>query len=88
MIRVTLDLTCSICDHDQFFLPVRAEEIQQIRCANCTAFKCYSADLENTMIALNRDRNSRDSSSRDSNSRDERHPSRKERLRQDRANAA
>ncbi|CAO1660037.1 MULTISPECIES: hypothetical protein [Salinicola] len=56
MIRVTLDLTCSICDHDQFHLPVRAEERQQIRCANCTAFKCYSADLENAMIALSRDR--------------------------------
>lgn len=56
MIRVTLDLTCSICDHDQFYLPVRAEERQQIRCANCTAFKCDSGDLENEMIALSRAR--------------------------------
>ncbi|KAA0019562.1 hypothetical protein F0A16_04255 [Salinicola corii] len=59
MIRVTLDLTCSICDHDQFHLPVRADERQQVRCANCTAFKCYSADLEKAMIALSRDRKRR-----------------------------
>ncbi|OLO07019.1 hypothetical protein BTW08_14525 [Salinicola sp. MH3R3-1] len=59
MIRVTLDLTCSICDHDQFFLPIRAEERQQVRCANCAAFKCYSADLEKAMIALSRDRKRR-----------------------------
>ncbi len=59
MIRVTLDLTCSICDHDQFHLPVRADERQQIRCTNCMAFKCYSADLENTMITLARDRKRR-----------------------------
>ncbi|WP_087719165.1 hypothetical protein [Salinicola salarius] len=77
MIRVTLDLTCSICDHDQFFLPVRAEERQQIRCANCTAFKCYSADLENEMIALSRDR-----------MRDKKKHSGQGRSGQDRANAA
>ncbi|MDH4574542.1 hypothetical protein CUR86_20360 [Salinicola acroporae] len=59
MIRVTLDLTCSICDHDQFHLPVRADERQQVRCANCAAFKCYSADLENAMISLARDRRRR-----------------------------
>ncbi|MGM8851364.1 hypothetical protein ACS8E6_12740 [Salinicola halophyticus] len=59
MIRVTLDLTCSICDHDQFFLPIRAEERQQVRCANCAAFKCYSADLEKAMITLSRDRKRR-----------------------------
>ena len=77
MIRVTLDLTCSICDHDQFFLPVRAEDRQQIRCANCTAFKCYSADLENAMIALSRDR-----------TRDKKKHSGQGRPGQDRANAA
>ncbi|WP_342595457.1 hypothetical protein AAGT95_02825 [Salinicola lusitanus] len=59
MIRVTLDLTCSICDHDQFHLPVRADERQQVRCANCTAFKCYSADLEKAMITLARERQRR-----------------------------
>jgi hypothetical protein len=77
MIRVTLDLTCSICDHDQFYLPVRAEDRQQIRCANCTAFKCYSADLENAMIALSRDR-----------TRDKKKHSGRGRSGQDRANAA
>lgn len=56
MIRVTLDLTCSICDHNQFHLPVRADERQQVRCANCTAFKCYPDDLEKAMIALDRSR--------------------------------
>lgn len=54
MIRVTLDLTCSICDRNQFHLPVRADERQQVRCANCTAFKCYPGDLEKAMIALSR----------------------------------
>lgn len=59
MIRVTLDLTCSICDRNQFYLPVRPDDRQQVRCANCTAFKCYSADLEKAMIALHRSRKER-----------------------------
>ncbi|GHB33134.1 hypothetical protein [Salinicola rhizosphaerae] len=54
MIKVTLDLTCSVCGHQQFYLPVRHEEGANVSCANCTAFKCKTLDLEKALKAIGR----------------------------------
>lgn len=54
MIRVTLDLTCSICGHQQFQLPVNSQEGVNVRCANCSAFKCKTLDLEKALSAIHR----------------------------------
>ncbi|WP_251977576.1 hypothetical protein [Salinicola avicenniae] len=56
MIRVTLDLTCSVCHHDQFFLPLPDSDQRHVRCTRCMAVKCHTADLEKAMIALNREK--------------------------------
>ncbi|GHB32773.1 hypothetical protein [Salinicola rhizosphaerae] len=55
MIRVTLDFNCAVCGHDQFNLPVKREDGQQIRCANCTAYKCHTLDLERALVAMRRE---------------------------------
>ena len=52
MIRVTLDLSCSICGHEQFYL----RSIINVRCANCSAFKCKTLDLEKALSAIQRTR--------------------------------
>ncbi|WP_251977571.1 hypothetical protein [Salinicola avicenniae] len=54
MIKVTLDLTCSICSHQQFMLPVAPSEGGNVCCANCTAFKCKTLDLERALTAMAR----------------------------------
>lgn len=54
MIKVTLDLTCSICGYRQFHLPVKREEGTNVCCANCTAFKCKTMDLEKALTAMQR----------------------------------
>ncbi|WP_110675972.1 hypothetical protein [Salinicola sp. RZ23] len=54
MITVTLDLTCSICGHQQFHLPIKAEEGVNVCCANCSAFKCKALDLERALTAMRR----------------------------------
>lgn len=54
MIKVTLDLTCSICGHQQFHLPVNRQEGTNVRCANCSAFKCKTLDLEKALSAISR----------------------------------
>ena len=54
MIKVTLDLTCSVCSHQQFYLPMNDGEGQNVRCANCSAFKCRTLDLEKALSAVHR----------------------------------
>lgn len=54
MIKVTLDLTCSVCSHQQFHLPVNNQEGTNVRCANCSAFKCRTLDLEKALGAITR----------------------------------
>ncbi|OHY98239.1 hypothetical protein BC443_04015 [Salinicola sp. MIT1003] len=56
MIRVTLDLSCSICGHEQFYLPINSQEGTNVRCANCSAFKCKTLDLEKALSAIQRTR--------------------------------
>jgi len=54
MIKVTLDLTCSVCGQHQFHLPVKGQEGANVCCANCTAFKCKTWDLEKALTAIQR----------------------------------
>ncbi|WP_342595514.1 hypothetical protein AAGT95_03120 [Salinicola lusitanus] len=54
MMKVTLDLTCSVCGHQQFHLPVNSQQGSNVRCANCSAFKCKILDLEKALSAVNR----------------------------------
>jgi len=54
MIKVTLDLSCSICGHQQFYLPISSQEGANVRCANCSAFKCKTLDLEKALSAIQR----------------------------------
>jgi len=54
MIKVTLDLSCSICGHQQFYLPINSQEGANVRCANCSAFKCKTLDLEQALSAIQR----------------------------------
>ncbi|WP_157956843.1 hypothetical protein [Salinicola aestuarinus] len=56
MMKVTLDLSCSICGHTQFQLPTRADEGSKVCCANCTAFKCHAMDLERALMAIGQPR--------------------------------
>ncbi|GHB12257.1 hypothetical protein [Salinicola rhizosphaerae] len=52
MLKVTLDLSCNVCGSDQFMLPTLADDVQDVRCADCAAFKCKSDDLERAMSAV------------------------------------
>lgn len=56
MIKVTLDLSCSICGHEQFYLPINNQEGTNVRCANCSAFKCKTLNLEKALSAIQRTR--------------------------------
>ncbi len=56
MMKVSLDLTCSVCGHGQFRLPNRPEEGSKVCCANCTAFKCHTMDLERALMAIGQPR--------------------------------
>ncbi|WP_144076834.1 MULTISPECIES: hypothetical protein [Salinicola] len=53
---MTLELSCSVCSHQQFYLPVNASEGANVRCANCSAFKCKTLDLEKALSAIQRSR--------------------------------
>lgn len=54
MIKVTLDLSCTVCGHQQFHLPVKSQEGVNVKCANCSAFKCKTLDLEKALSAIHR----------------------------------
>ncbi|WP_251976048.1 hypothetical protein [Salinicola avicenniae] len=54
MLKVTLALRCNVCGGEQFMLPSPADTNEDIRCADCAAFKCKSDDLERTMAAAPR----------------------------------
>ena len=51
MITVTLDLSCTICGHSRFTLPVGQDDGDSVHCANCTAYKCKAVDLERALMA-------------------------------------
>lgn len=56
MLKVTLDLRCNVCSSEQFLLPTLSEASQDVRCADCSAFKCKSDDLERAMSAAQQKR--------------------------------
>ncbi|MCG7599468.1 hypothetical protein MHM84_06700 [Halomonas sp. McH1-25] len=49
MLKVTLELRCNVCGGERFMLPTLDEAEQDVRCADCHAFKCRSDSLEETM---------------------------------------
>ncbi|GHB14762.1 hypothetical protein [Salinicola rhizosphaerae] len=49
---VKLDMNCSICSHDQFYIPLNASHGRGVTCANCTALRCQIDDLESVLIQL------------------------------------
>ncbi|WP_162619437.1 hypothetical protein [Salinicola peritrichatus] len=51
MWNVTLDLRCNVCGGKRFLLPALSEIAEDVRCADCSAFKCKSDDLERVMTA-------------------------------------
>ncbi|OLO09536.1 hypothetical protein BTW08_00105 [Salinicola sp. MH3R3-1] len=51
MLKVTLDLRCNVCGGGRFLLPTLSEASEDIRCADCSAFKCKGSDLERVMSA-------------------------------------
>jgi len=51
MLTVTLELQCNVCGGERFLLPMPADSEQEIRCADCRAFKCHGDDLEKVMAA-------------------------------------
>ena len=53
MFKVTLELRCNVCGGDRFMLPTLNEVEQNIRCAECHAFKCRSDSLEELMASAN-----------------------------------
>lgn len=59
MLKVTLDLRCNVCGSEQFLLPTLNEASQDVRCADCSAFKCKSDDLERAMYAVQQKRAAR-----------------------------
>ncbi|MFC0267022.1 hypothetical protein [Kushneria aurantia] len=54
MMRVTLDLRCNECGHNQFHMPVQRMEGHGIYCASCNAFLCDTHNLEKAFQAINR----------------------------------
>lgn len=52
MLKVTLELRCNVCGGDRFMIPTLTEAEQDIRCAECHAFKCRSDALEAVMAKL------------------------------------
>ncbi|WP_043558679.1 hypothetical protein [Chromohalobacter israelensis] len=52
MLKVTLDLRCNVCHGERFVIPTGDEQLDDIRCADCHAFKCKSDDLERAMSAI------------------------------------
>lgn len=49
MLKVTLELHCNVCGGERFMLPTPKDAEQDIRCAECCAYKCHSDDLEKVM---------------------------------------
>lgn len=51
MIRVTLDLCCTICGHTRFLLPIKQQDGPNVSCANCSAYRCKAMNLEQAIRA-------------------------------------
>lgn len=51
MLEVTLELRCHVCSGDRFAIPTLDEPGNDVRCAECQAFKCHAGDLERLMMA-------------------------------------
>lgn len=49
MLNVTLGLRCNVCRSGRFMVPTLNEVEQDVRCAECNAFKCHSDALEKVM---------------------------------------
>lgn len=49
MLNVMLELRCNVCGGDRFMIPTLDDVDQDIRCAECHAFKCHSDSLEEAM---------------------------------------
>lgn len=54
MLKVTLGLRCNVCGGERFLLPTLHEASEDVRCADCSAFKCKNDDLERAMSAVQR----------------------------------
>ncbi|TDX28624.1 hypothetical protein DFO67_1093 [Modicisalibacter xianhensis] len=54
MLKVTLDLRCNVCGGERFMIPTLNDLEQDVRCADCHAFKCCSDALEETMASSRR----------------------------------
>lgn len=50
--KVVLDLNCSVCGFDQFYMPERPEQGQDVSCARCGTFRCHAEVLAKALQAL------------------------------------
>jgi len=56
MMRIILDLRCSHCGHEEFYVPTSRDNDDRVTCTHCNAFQCDTDDLEIALLDAQREK--------------------------------